>query len=139
MPRPRDCLRQLHRHAVSAKSLARNSPLFLRARPGHRVDGLEPGVYRYGPRQGEFKPIRSGDQRVAADYQGDRGYRYAYFEAGAIGHRLYIAAEAMGLGATGIGAFFDDKVHRYSGLAPGQVMYHYAIGYPVPDPRVVAE
>ena len=27
-------------------------------------------------------------------------YRYVHFEAGAIGHRLYLAAEALGLGAT---------------------------------------
>jgi SagB-type dehydrogenase family enzyme len=71
---------------------------------------------------------------------GDRGYRYAHFEAGAIGHRLYLAAEALGLGSTGIGAFFDDEVHRYLGLAPsrGQVIYHFAIGYPVSDTRLIA-
>ncbi|HME10866.1 MAG TPA: nitroreductase family protein, partial [Bryobacteraceae bacterium] len=69
---------------------------------------------------------------------GDRGYRYVHFEAGAIGHRLYLAAEAFGLGATGIGAFFDEEVHRYLNLAPehGQVVYHFAIGYPVRDPRL---
>jgi SagB-type dehydrogenase family enzyme len=133
----------------------------------HRVDGLEPGVYRYWPERAELEQIRSGDQRVAAaglslgqdlagnacvafsmigdldravrDH-GDRGYRYVHFEAGAIGQRLYLAAEALGLGATGIGAFFDDEVHRYLNLASqqGQVVYHFAIGYPVPDPRVVA-
>jgi len=44
------------------------------------------------------------------------------------------------LGATGIGAFYDDEVHRYLGIAPehGQVVYHFAIGYPVPDTRVQA-
>jgi SagB-type dehydrogenase family enzyme len=133
----------------------------------HRVDGLEPGVYRYWPEHAELERIRSGDQRVAAAglslgqdlagnaclafsmiadldravrSYGDRGYRYAHFEAGAIGQRLYLAAEALGLGATGIGAFFDDQVHSYLHLAPeqGQVVYHFAIGYPVPDPRVVA-
>lgn len=69
---------------------------------------------------------------------GDRGYRYVHFEAGAIGQRLYLAAEALGLGATGIGAFFDDAVHGYLGLAPeeGQVVYHFAIGYPIADPRL---
>jgi len=63
-----------------------------------------------------------------------------HFEAGAIGQRLYIAAEALGLGATGIGAFFDDEVHQYLSVTPeqGQVVYHFAIGYPVPDPRVIA-
>src|SRR5580693_591791 len=133
----------------------------------HRVDGLTPGVYRYWPQNDALELVRSGDQRVMAaglslgqslagnacvafsmiaDIEravrapGDRGYRYVHFEAGAIGHRLYIAAEALGLGATGIGAFFDDEVHRYLELSPeqGQVVYHFAIGHPVPDPRVGA-
>jgi SagB-type dehydrogenase family enzyme len=131
----------------------------------HRVDGLEPGVYRYWPKHGELERVRSGDQRVAAaglslgqdlagnacvafsmiaDLEratrmyGDRGYRYAHFEAGAIGQRLYLAAEAFGLRGTGIGAFFDDQVHRYLGLHPaqGQVIYHFAIGHPVFDSRL---
>ena len=69
------------------------------------------------------------DRAVRA--HGDRGYRYVHFEAGAIGQRLYLAAEALGLGGTGIGAFFDDEVHRYLNLArdQGQVVYHFAIGY----------
>ena len=133
----------------------------------HRVDGLEPGVYRFWPARRELEQIKSGDQRVAAAglslgqdlagnacvafsmigdldraarAYGDRGYRYVHFEAGAIGHRLYLAAEALGLGATGIGAFYDDEVHRYLNLTPeqGQVVYHFAIGYPVPDPRLEA-
>jgi SagB-type dehydrogenase family enzyme len=133
----------------------------------HRVDGLAPGVYRLWHERGELEKIRSGDQRVVAaglslaqdvagnacvafsmigDIEravrahGDRGYRYVHFEAGAIGQRLYVAAEALGLGATGIGAFFDDEVHRYLDLASeqGQVVYHFAIGYPIPDPRLEA-
>jgi SagB-type dehydrogenase family enzyme len=133
----------------------------------HRVDGLERGVYRLSPERTELQRIRLGDQRVAAaglslgqylagnaciafsmigDLErgarahGDRGYRYVHFEAGAIGQRLYLAAVALGLGATGIGAFYDDEVHRYLGLTPeqGQVVYHFAIGYPVPDSRLEA-
>jgi nitroreductase len=66
--------------------------------------------------------------------------RYVHFEAGAIGHRLYLAAEAFGLSATGIGAFYDDEVNRHLNLISeqGQVVYHFAIGYPVPDPRLSA-
>ncbi len=138
--------------------------LFLYA---HRVDNLEPGVYRYWPDHGQLEQIRSGDQRVTAAglslgqdlagnacvafsmigdleragrLHGDRGYRYVHFEAGAAGQRLYLAAEALGLGATGIGAFYDDEVHHYLNLTSGerQVVYHFAIGYPVPDPRVGA-
>ena len=96
-----------------------------------------------------------GDLDRAARSYGDRGYRtdgradrspyataavfrYVHFEAGAIGHRLYLAAEALGLGATGIGAFYDDEVHRHLNLVlnQGQVVYHFAIGHPVPDPRL---
>jgi SagB-type dehydrogenase family enzyme len=134
----------------------------------HRVQGLEPGVYRHWPERGELELVRAGDQRVAAaglslgqdlagnacvafsmiaDFDravqahGDRGYRYVHFEAGGIGQRLYFAAESLGLGATGIGAFYDDEVNRYLNPEPGQrqVVYHFAIGYPVPDPRVSAD
>jgi nitroreductase len=81
-----------------------------------------------------------GDLERAARIHGDRGYRYVHFEAGAIGHRLYLAAESLGMGATGIGAFYDEEVHRYLHLTPeqGQVVYHFAIGYPVRDPRLQA-
>ena len=133
----------------------------------HRVDRLQPGVYRLRSEGAQLEQIRSGDQRVAAAglslgqdlagnacvafsmigeldraarTHGDRGYRYVHFEAGAIGHRMYLAAEALGLGATGIGAFHDEEVHRYLNLAPGrgQVVYHFAIGYPVRDARLQA-
>jgi SagB-type dehydrogenase family enzyme len=143
---------------------ARYIQLFLYA---HRVDGLEPGVYKFWPECAELKQVKTGDQRLiaaalslgqqlagnacvalsmigdldrATDKYGDRGYRYVHFEAGAIGQRLYLAAEALGLGATGIGAFYDDEVHRHLTLAPkqGQVVYHFAIGYPAPDPRILA-
>jgi len=133
----------------------------------HRVDGLEPGVYRFWPEHAELQQIKTGDQRIAAAglslgqdlagnacvafsmigdldraarAHGDRGYRDVHFEAGAVGHRLYLAAEGLGLGATGIGAFYDEEVHRYLRLTPqqGQVVYHFAIGYPVPDSRLRA-
>jgi SagB-type dehydrogenase family enzyme len=133
----------------------------------HRVEGLAPGVYRCWPERAELENIKQGDQRLVAaalslgqdlagnacvafsmigDFEsaarryGDRGYRYAHFEAGAIGQRMYLAAEALGLRATGIGAFFDDEVHKYLGLAPeqGQVVYHFAVGHPVLDPRLEA-
>jgi SagB-type dehydrogenase family enzyme len=133
----------------------------------HRVYGLPPGVYRHWYEHGELERISSGDQRVAAAglslgqdlagnacvalsmigdldraarAHGDRGYRYVHFEAGAVGQRLYLAAEALGLRATGIGAFYDEEVHRYLKVTPaqGQVVYHFAIGYPVRDPRLEA-
>src|ERR1700685_3459129 len=111
----------------------------------HRVEGLAPGVYRYWPKYAELEIIKRGDQRLVAaalslgqdlagnacvafsmigDFEsatrifGDCGYRYVHFEAGAIGQRMYLAAEALGLRATGIGAFFDERVNRYLNLSP---------------------
>ncbi len=108
------------------------------------VRGWEPGVYRWDLRNRTLEELHSGnvqrvaaflsleqslagnscftismiaDLREAARVFGNRGYRYSvYFEAGAIGQRLYVGAEALGWNATGIGAFYDDDVHRYLGF-----------------------
>ncbi len=56
------------------------------------------------------------DLDLAARVFGNRGYRYVHFEAGAIGQRLYLGAEALNWNGTGIGAFYDDEVHRYLGF-----------------------
>jgi SagB-type dehydrogenase family enzyme len=109
----------------------------------HRVNGCEPGVYRWDGNIRALEQLHQGNvERVAAflsleqtlagnscftvsmvadlskdsEAFGNRGYRYAYFEAGAIGQRLYLGAEALGWNATGIGAFYDDDVHRYLGF-----------------------
>jgi SagB-type dehydrogenase family enzyme len=131
----------------------------------HRVDGLSPGVYRYWPKSAELEQLRAGDQRViaaglslkqdlagnacaafsmvadlerAAGLHGDRGYRFVHLEAGAIGQRMYLAAEALHLQATGIGAFYDDDVNRYLDLGSRrcEVIYHFAIGHAIPDARL---
>ncbi len=109
----------------------------------HRVRDCEPGVYRWDRANRKLEALHRGNvQRVAAFLSleqslagnscftvsmiadlgeaarafGNRGYRYVYFEAGAIGQRLYTGAEALGWNATGIGAFYDDDVHRYLGF-----------------------
>jgi SagB-type dehydrogenase family enzyme len=109
----------------------------------HRVSSCEPGVYRWDRTIRKLEQLHAGNvQRVAAFLSleqalagnscftvsmianlseaarvfGNRGYRYAHFEASAIGQRLYVGAEALGWNATGIGAFYDDDVHRYLGF-----------------------
>jgi SagB-type dehydrogenase family enzyme len=133
----------------------------------HRVRGLTPGVYKYWTDEARLELLNSGDQRViaaalslgqdlagnslvtfsmigdlerAAALHGDRGYRYVHFRAGAIGQRLYLAAESLGFQSTGIGAFFDDAVNEYLGItreSGRQVVYHFACGYAVEDDRLV--
>ncbi|MCX7603150.1 MAG: SagB/ThcOx family dehydrogenase [Bryobacteraceae bacterium] len=130
----------------------------------HRVEGFEPGLYRM--RDARVELVRPGDQRVVAaalslgqdlaghscftavfvadlgracSLFGPRGYRFVHHEAGALGQRLYLAAEAFGFRGTGIGAFYDDHVHAWLGLDPSgplQTVYHFAVGDPVPDPRL---
>jgi nitroreductase len=100
------------------------------------VEGLEPGAYTYAH---GFELVSSGklrdkarflclDQPLGGDAAatlflladlnatlralGDRGYRAAQLEAGIIAGRVYLAAYACGLGATGL-TFYDDEVRAF--------------------------
>ena len=68
-------------------------------------------------------------EAVLAAY-GARGYRAAQLEAAITGGRLYLAAYALGLGATGL-TFFDDQVTEFfSPHAAGKaVMFLVAAGH----------
>ncbi len=71
----------------------------------------------------------------------DRGpwwYRRLFWEAGVLGHVLYLEAEAAGVRGTGIGCYFDDAVHDLLGLTDDrfQSLYHFTVGAPVDDPRL---
>jgi SagB-type dehydrogenase family enzyme len=71
----------------------------------------------------------------------DRGpwwYRYLHWEAGILGHVLYLEAEAAGVRGTGMGCYFDDIVHELLGLADSrfQDLYHFTVGGPVEDRRL---
>jgi SagB-type dehydrogenase family enzyme len=100
------------------------------------VDGLDPGLYAVEGTGEALLPLAMGSfrerifhlslgQEIArrcaavviytapADESivayGDRAYRYLHLEAGMAGERLQLAAQAHGLGACGIGGFFDDE------------------------------
>jgi len=68
-------------------------------------------------------------------------YRHLFWESGVVGQALYLAAEAAGARATGIGCFFDDPVHDVLGLRGHdfQSLYHFTIGIPVEDSRLTSE
>lgn len=125
----------------------------------HSVEQIDPGVYRYCPSARSLIPIRLGPQRSMArqlafgqslagsasvtfvlvanleafwQAHGERGYRYAHLLAGIIGHRLYLGAEALGLRASGIGAYLDDDLQRYLELpSTHQPLYLVACGFPI--------
>ncbi|MBI3480517.1 MAG: nitroreductase [Nitrosomonadales bacterium] len=65
-------------------------------------------------------------------------YRHLHWEAGMLGHVITLEAESAGWRGTGIGCFFDDAVHEVLGLKDDrfQVIYHYAVGMAVDDPRL---
>ncbi len=60
---------------------------------------------------------------------GGRSYRYAMMTAGRMGERLYLAAESLGLGCCGIGAFYDGEAARILRLNPeSRLLYLVAVG-----------
>jgi nitroreductase len=60
---------------------------------------------------------------------GPRGYRYAMLTAGRLGQRLYVAAEAMGMGCCGIGALYDSEAVEMLGLnRHSRLLYLVAVG-----------
>ncbi len=78
---------------------------------------------------GEFEPtVRSNAWR----------YRQLHWEAGLLGHVLYLEAEAPGLRGTGIGCYFDESLHQMLGMktAQFQALYHFTVGRPLTDDRI---
>ena len=107
---------------------------------GVRADGraTEPGLYRPGPAPGELTLVRRGDVakplaeaclgqakageaacgiamvgrlEEAARRRGERSYRDLCIECGAIGQRIYLAAESLGLSARNLAAFVDERLN----------------------------
>ena len=62
---------------------------------------------------------------------GSRGYRYVMMHAGRIGQRLYLAAEALGLGCCGIGAMYDREAADLLGLTSGSRLLYAVSAGPV--------
>lgn len=141
----------------AAPSAGATYPLEVYAVVG-RVEGLEPGVYRYVPEHHALEPRISGDLRrdlaracvhqmwiaqapfsvvIAAIYErttrqyGSRGVRYVHIEVGHVGENIYLQAEAMGLGTCAVGAFVDSEVKRLLRLPPDQEpLYVMPVGRP---------
>ena len=72
------------------------------------------------------------DLKLILEEYGNRGYRAVQSEAGVIGGRMYLAAYAQGLGATGLTFFDDDVINFFSPHATGKAaIFLVAIGKPM--------
>jgi nitroreductase len=70
-------------------------------------------------------------KRILERY-GNRGYRAVHLDAGASGGRIYLAAYAQHLGATGLTFFDDDVIKFFSPHAKGKsAIFLLAVGKPL--------
>jgi len=130
------------------------------------VEGVSPGSYFFDRAGDALLELRAGDfrreagflglgQQIPADAAanlfwlvdlervlaelGNRGYRAAQIEAAIRGGKTYLAAYALGIGASGLTFFDDDVVAFFSPHAQGKdVMFLTAIGVPQRLPRARA-
>ncbi len=131
-------LEMAHGHASLART--ENVDVYLVV---NRVESLEPGLYRYdrdhhqlvthriGSVSHDFTRVCLGQKKAGRAAVGvlmvawlgegralasARRYRDLLVEAGAIGQRIYLAAESAGLSARNLAAFIDDDLNRLLGL-----------------------
>ena len=106
----------------------------------NRVEGLKQGVYLNGKciKEGDFHE-KTGylclEQKLGSDSavtffltSGSQNYQSAYLKAGHIGHRLYLVSEYLGLGCSGIGAYYDDETAEFLETEE-MILYALAIGH----------
>ncbi len=112
-----------------------------------RVLGLEPGVYRYAPRDHGLLCVRRGNverelidasagqqfisraaavlvinamyERTTTKY-GERGIHYVHMEAGHAAQNVCLQATVLDLGCVTVGAFDDEAVHSMLGSPAGE-------------------
>jgi len=124
----------------------------------NNVDGLQQGSYYYNVGDQRLELLQTGDFRARAAFlaleqqlagdaavavffladlqrwlsrMGDRGYRAVQLEAGILGGRMYLAAYALSLGATGLTFYDDEAVQFFSPHAEGKsAIFLTAIGQP---------
>ena len=125
----------------------------------HSVHGLKPGAYFFRRERNNLELLKQGEFRAEAHHlclgqqlpaeacvdiffladlerilerYGNRGYRAVQLEAGAVGGRMYLAAYAERLGATGLTFFDDDVTNFFSPHAKGKsAIFLLAIGKPL--------
>lgn len=119
----------------------------------NRVDGLEPGLYRFVATEHKLAALQLNAQfnekltnaclhqrhvatsavtfiwaavpyRTVWRYSG-RSYRYLYLDAGHVCQNLHLAAESINCGICAIGAFDDDAANQLMGFIPPEMFVIY--------------
>jgi SagB-type dehydrogenase family enzyme len=131
----------------------------------HSVQGLKAGAYFFGREHNTLELLKEGEFRAEAHHlgleqelpadacvdiffladlkrilerYGNRGYRAVQLEAGAIGGKIYLAAYAQHLGATGLTFFDDDVIRFFSPHAEDKsAIFLLAIGKPLKRKLIV--
>jgi len=121
------------------------------------VKGIEPGLYKYSPREHKITrtintDIRTDLTQAALDQKminaapvtliftavfdrttaryGERGVRYVWMEAGHSAQNVYLQATALHLGTCAIGAFEDKKLAALLQLPPKEApLYLMPVGF----------
>jgi len=123
----------------------------------NNVEGLDQGIYHYAVKKHSLEKLKSGNFRrdiiSAGDGQallgdaavtfvitsvfgritqkyGERGFRYAYMEAGHVSQNIYLQSVSLGLGSVCAGGFFDKKMNKLigiNGIDEGAIYLH-AVG-----------
>jgi SagB-type dehydrogenase family enzyme len=111
------------------------------------VEGLEQGAYYFARERRELELLKQGDFRAESRFLGleqdlpgdaaanvffladldrvlatggNRGYRVVQLESGVLGGKMYLAAYALGFGATGLTFYDDDVIKFFSPHAAGK-------------------
>ncbi len=105
----------------------------------NRVEGMKQGLYLDDKllKEGDFSE-KAGylclEQRLGSESavtffltSGARNYQPAYQKAGHLGHRLYLVSEYLGLGCSGIGAYYDDETAAFLDTDE-MILYALAVG-----------
>ena len=133
------------------------------------VTGMDDGIWYYNPVTDTWSVLNRNEHRKQAAYMsleqqfagdgfatcfivanlhhlmshaGPDCYRLAHLEAGIVAQRLYLAANALGMGCAFSGLFYDDEVRKFFGLAQTgwEVLHEVALGIPLqPGQRRVME
>jgi len=129
----------------------------------HDVVGMQPGIWYYHPPTDGWSLLRPWNCRADSkrfameqEFSGNAGaicwmtsnlftlmnaagpdvYRLANLEAGIAGQRMALSAQSLGMGCTGLAAFYDDDIRKFLGIerTHWDVLYAVAVGYPAAPP-----